>query len=199
MRTQAERAEVAGFGYKQANAADKAAQEHYKTWSKSIGVDSSIKNLAEYYEVKYNDTPRYELLQNYVSDVKSGWISPLAGFDGYEALHNQIQSEIVGKRTINGILISGQSRHFIQRVVGTMIDPQKLKNNLQIVRRSGVEIADIKDALFSESSAVNVTLRNNGKTSVKFIGEKCMVTLNPETGILIQVNPKKVKTNVENE
>lgn len=80
-----------------------------------------------------------------------------------------------------------------------MIDPQKFKNNLQIVRRSGVEITDIKDALFSESSVVNVTLRNNGKTSVKFIGENCMVTLNPETGILIQVNPKKVKTNVENE
>lgn len=199
LRTQTERAEVAGFGHKQANAADKAARGHYKTWSKSIGVDSSIKNLAEYYEVKYNDIPRYELLQNYAADVKSGWISPLAGFGGYEALHNQIQSEIVGKRAINGILISGQSRHFIQRVVGTMIDPQKFKNNLQIVRRSGVEITDIKDALFSESSVVNVTLRNNGKTSVKFIGENCMVTLNPETGILIQVNPKKVKTNVENE
>lgn len=199
LRTQTERAEVAGFGHKQANAADKAARGHYKTWSKSIGVDSSIKNLAEYYEVKYNDIPRYELLQNYAADVKSGWISPLAGFDGYEALHNQIQSEIVGKRAINGILISGQSRHFIQRVVGTMIDPQKFKNNLQIVRRSGVEITDIKDALFSESSVVNVTLRNNGKTSVKFTGENCMVTLNPETGILIQVNPKKVKTNVENE
>lgn len=199
LRTQAERAEVAGFGYKQASAADKAARKHYKTWSKSIGVDSSIKNLAEYYEVKYNDIPRYELLQNYAADVKSGWISPLAGFDGYEALHNQIQSEIVGKRAINGILISGQSRHFIQRVVGTMIDPQKFKNNLQIVRRSGVEITDIKDALFSESSVVNVTMRNNGKTSVKFTGENCMVTLNPETGILIQVNPKKVRTNVENE
>lgn len=199
LRTQTERAGVAGFGHKQANAADKAARGHYKTWSKSIGVDSSIKNLAEYYEVKYNDIPRYELLQNYAADVKSGWISPLAGFDGYEALHNQIQSEIVGKRATNGILISGQSRHFIQRVVGTMIDPQKFKNNLQIVRRSGVEITDIKDALFSKSSAVNVTLRNNGKTSVKFTGENCMVTLNPETGILIQVNPKKVKTNVENE
>lgn len=199
LRTQTERAEVAGFGHKQANAADKAARGHYKTWSKSIGVDSSIKNLAEYYEVKYNDIPRYELLQNYAADVKSGWISPLAGFGGYEALHNQIQSEIVGKRAINGILISGQSRHFIQRVVGTMIDPQKFKNNLQIVRRSGVEITDIKDALFSKSSVVNVTLRNNGKTSVKFTGENCMVTLNPETGILIQVNPKKVKTNVENE
>lgn len=149
--------------------------------------------------MKYNDIPRYELLQNYAADVKSGWISPLAGFDGYEALHNQIQSEIVGKRATNGILISGQSRHFIQRVVGTMIDPQKFKNNLQIVRRSGVEITDIKDALFSKSSVVNVTLRNNGKTSVKFTGENCMVTLNPETGILIQVNPKKVKTNVENE
>lgn len=117
LRTQTERAKVAGFGNKQANAADKAAREYYKTWSKSIGVDSSTKNLAEYYDVKYNDIPRYELLQHYAADVKSGWISPLAGFDGYEALHNQIQSEIVGNRAINDILIQ--------------VNPKKVKTNVE--------------------------------------------------------------------
>lgn len=117
LRTQTERAEVAGFGHKQAGTADKAARKYYKTWSKSIGVDSSIKNLAEYYDVKYNDIPRYELLQHYAADVKSGWISPLAGFDGYEALHNQIQSEIVGNRAINDILIQ--------------VNPKKVKTNVE--------------------------------------------------------------------
>ena len=90
LRTQTERAEVAGFGHKQASAADKAARGHYKTWSKSIGVDSSIKNLAEYYDVKYNDTARYELLQGYVRAVERGDISPLVGFDQYEEVNREL-------------------------------------------------------------------------------------------------------------
>lgn len=199
LRTQTERAEVAGFGYKEANAADKAAREYYKSWSKSIGVDTSIKTLAKYYDVKYNDTARYQLLQRYAKDVKSGWISPLVRFDGYEELYNRIQNEIVGKRTANGILLAGQSRHFLQRVVGTMTDPLKLKQDLQVIRRSGVEIEDIEDTLFSNGIPRQTVVRANGGISMKYAGKKCTVTINPETGLLIQVNPRKVKMNAENE
>lgn len=196
LRTQAERAEVAGFGYKEANAADKAAREYYKSWSKSIGVDTSIKTLAKYYDVKYNDTARYQLLQRYAKDVKSGWISPLVRFDGYEELYNRIQNEIVGKRTANGILLTGQSRHFLQRVVGTMTDPQQLKRNLRIIRRSGVEVDDIKDALFSTTRVSETRVGVNGSRSVSLAGKKCLVAINPDTGSLIQVNPlKEVKPN----
>lgn len=196
LRTQAERAEVAGFGYKEANAADKAAREYYKSWSKSIGVDTSIKTLAKYYDVKYNDTARYQLLQRYAKDVKSGWISPLVRFDGYEELYNRIQNEIVGKRTANGILLTGQSRHFLQRVVGTMVDPQQLKQNLRVIRRSGVEIDDIKDALFSTTRVSKTRVGVNGSRSVSLVGKKCLVAINPDTGRLIQVNPlKEVKPN----
>ena len=34
LRTQYERAEVAGFGYRQANAAQKGAEQYYQKWSK---------------------------------------------------------------------------------------------------------------------------------------------------------------------
>ena len=64
------RAEVAQFGWKQAGEADKAAKDYYAEWSKSMGVNSSIKTLAEYYDVKYNDPPRYELLSHCGTDAK---------------------------------------------------------------------------------------------------------------------------------
>lgn len=195
LRSQRERAQVGGFGQKQARAAVRGSERAYQDWTKSMGVNNSIETLAKYYDVKYTDSPRYALLQRYSEDVKSGWISPLVGFDGYERMYNRIQSEIVGRRTSNGILITGQSRHFMQRVVGTMTDPKKLRNDLQIIRRSGVEIDDIEATLFSAGTADPPATRFDGMRSVRFIGEHCVVTVNPDTGELIQTNlvPEKRK------
>lgn len=188
LRSQRERAQVAGFGQKQAQAAVRGSERAYQDWAKSMGVNNSIETLAKYYDVKYTNSPRYALLQRYSEDVKSGWISPLVGFDGYERMYNRIQSEIVGRRTSNGILITGQSRHFTQRVVGTMIDPKKFRNDLQIIRRSGVEVDDIIDALFAPGASIRTYTRRDGAKSMRFKTTSCMVTVNPDTGNLIQVN-----------
>nr|DAI67721.1 MAG TPA: minor capsid protein [Caudoviricetes sp.] len=195
LRTQHERLEKVGFAWKEATESRKVAESHYREWSKSIGADNSIKTLAEYYDVKYNDSPRYELLQRYAHDVDSGWISPLSRFDNYEALYNQIQTEIVGMAASNGVVITGQSQHFMQRVIGTMVDPQKLRDNLQIIRRSGVDIEEIKAAIFSPERVDLPVSRQDGMRSIRFIGETCAVTVNPDTGMLIQTNriPEKRK------
>lgn len=195
LRTQHERLEKVGFAWKEATESRKVAESHYREWSKSIGADNSIKTLAEYYDVKYNDSPRYELLQRYARDVDSGWISPLSRFDNYEALYNQIQTEIVGMAASNGAVIAGQSQHFMQRVIGTMVDPQKLRDNLQIIRRSGVDIEEIKAAIFSPERVDLPVSRQDGMRSIRFIGETCAVTVNPDTGMLIQTNriPEKRK------
>ena len=191
LRMQHERLEKVGFGWKEATESREVAESHYREWSKSIGADNSIKTLAEYYDVKYNDSPRYELLQRYAHDVDSGWISPLSRFDNYEALYNQIQTEIVGTTASNGVVITGQSQHFMQRVIGTMVDPQKLRDNLQIIRRSGVDINNIKDTLYNPVEVCPVRVSQSGKKSVKLNGKNCSVTINPDTGILIQTNPRK--------
>lgn len=191
LRMQHERLEKVGFAWKEAAESRKAAESHYREWSKSIGADNSIKTLAEYYDVKYNDSPRYELLQRYARDVDSGWISPLSQFDNYETLYNRIQTEIVGTAASNGIVITGQSQHFMQRVIGTMVDPQKLRDNLQIIRRSGVDINDIKDTLYNPVEICPVRVSQSGRKSVKLNGKNCSVTINPDTGILIQTNPRK--------
>ena len=191
LRMQHERLEKVGFAWKEAAESRKAAESHYREWSKSIGADNSIKTLAEYYDVKYNDSPRYELLQRYARDVDSGWISPLSQFDNYETLYNRIQTEIVGTAASNGIVITGQSQHFMQRVIGTMVDPQKLRDNLQIIRRSGVDINSIKDTLYNPVEVCPIRVSQSGQKSVKLNGKNCSVTINPDTGILIQTNPRK--------
>lgn len=190
---QYERMEKTGFTFKHGSAATKSANAYYKYWSKSIGANEPAKTLADYYEMKYNRPDEYKLLKQYAKDVKAGWITPLSGFENYKSLHGRIQSEIVGKTAANGTLITGQVPHFMQRVIGTMVDPEKLKNELQVIRRSGVEIDDIADALFHPESIDDPVKRANGKTSVRFIGTKCVVTINPDEGLLIQTNPRKVR------
>ena len=150
----------------------------------SAALDNSNKTM-------YNTPPENELLERYTQDVKDGWISPLSGFDNYKQLYQQIESSIVGKTTSNGILITGQSRHFMQRVIGTMADPKKLADDLQIVHRSGTEISDIMDALFSPERIDPPVIRENGRRSIRFIGSRGIVTVNPDTGQLIQTNQRK--------
>ena len=115
---------------------NKATNEYYEVWSKSIHANEAIKTLADYYDIKYNDSPRYELLQKYVSSVESGYLSPLSGFDLYEQYYNTIQNELVGIE-VGGVTITGQTQHFLERVFGCMKDP---KNGHP---RNGVELDDI--------------------------------------------------------
>lgn len=72
---------------------------------------------------------------------KKGKFSPLVGYDHYKKLHNEINNSLVGLTTTNGIEITGQSDHFIERVIGVIKDPDTGK------KRLGVELQDIQDAL----------------------------------------------------
>ena len=64
-KRQQSREEIAGFTWKDQKAASEQATDRYNEWAKSIGVKNSIEDLAKYYDIKYNDSPRYELLQKY--------------------------------------------------------------------------------------------------------------------------------------
>ena len=91
--------------------------------------------------------------------------------------------------TPNGIAITGQSRHFLQRMIGTMQDPVKFREEHVVIRRSGVEFEDVLEAL---SKGTVRPVRNDANRNSQIIyTDKCVVTINPDTGILIQCNPKK--------
>lgn len=163
---------------------DRAQYEKYRNQLGNI-----VKTFEDFQEMKYNRVDEYNLLKQYARDVRTGWVSPLSGFANYRKQYNRIQTEIVGKTAANGTMITGQVPHFMQRVIGTMVDPQKLKDDLKVIRRSGVEVDSIVEAVFHPVEIDNVKVRKSGKRSVKLIGEKCAVTINPDTGELIQTNP----------
>lgn len=187
LKRQYERENVVGFSREEAKAATKGAERYYQNWSKSIGANDSIKTLAEYYGIKYNNSTDYELLKRYARGVEGGWISPNSDFSNYCRLYFRVQNEIVGETTSNGIIITGQSRHFMHRVLGTKEDPITKRS------RSGVEIDDIKNALQNGvPRKIKEEKQKDGsiKKSQKFVTDKCDVSVNPETGMLIQCNPR---------
>ena len=146
---------------------------------KSI-IGDSVGSLADFRQMKYNDPEEFRLLTDYMNSVKNGMISPLSGFENYKTLYETVEKDIVGMKTSTGLKIAGQSKHFMERVIGTKEDPKTHRP------RSGVSIEDIRDALLHGE----VKRRKRDPNSIKFVTDNCIVSVNPNTGILIQCNPQ---------
>lgn len=153
-------------------------KEQYKKYKEVLGKEAP-KSLKEFQKLKYNNINDWNLVKDYVKSRQNNMISVFTPYSQYKEYKEIIDSDIVGLTTGNGIKITGQSKHFIERVFGTNEDP---KTNRP---RSGVEISDIKEALLNGS----VRIRKKDPNSIKFITDKCMVSVNPNTGVLIQTNP----------
>lgn len=153
-------------------------RKQFKKFKEVLGKDSP-NTLKAFQELKYNNSNEWNLVKDYVKSRENNMISAFTPYSQYKEYKAIIESDIVGLITNNGIKITGQSKHFIERVFGTNEDP---KTNRP---RSGVEINDIKDALLNGS----VRIRKSDPNSIKFITDKCMVSINPKTGVLIQTNP----------
>ena len=189
-RVDSARVSVPKFGRSEASRASAKSQAHHTDWLKSINAQStSLNTVAKYYEARYNNTEEYRLLMQYANSVKSGWLSPLAGFDLYKSTHERIQTELVGKTTADGTVITGHTAHFMERMFGTLVDPDKLKYDLKIIRRSGVGYEAMRDTVLNPERINPVKTDSRGKRSVRLIG-KAIVTINPDTGQLIQLNPR---------
>lgn len=139
--------------------------------------------LAERNNLRYNNKQESELYDQYLRQVKSGKISPLSTFGNYKEQYRQIENRVLGTATANGITIESQSKHFIERVIGTMDDPTTGKP------RSGVSVDDILDALRNPVEVGEIKISPSGKQSQKFYGQRGTVSVNPETKQLIQCNP----------
>lgn len=181
-RTDSARINVAEFGRSAASKATAAAERNHRLWLKSIGAEkTSLNTLAKYYDAKYNNSPAYRMLTRYAQSVQSGMLSPLSGLDLYSTLYERIEQEIIGQKTANGIQIRAQSQHFMERVLGTMKDPHTGFS------RSGVPVEDILDCILHGTAR---PVRKSGATASQlFCTEKCAVSINPDTGVLIQCNP----------
>ena len=190
-RVDSARTSVPKFGRSEAGRASAKSQAHHTKWLKSINAQStSLNTVAKYYDARYNNTEEYQLLMHYNHSVETGWLSPLAGFDLYKSTHERIQTELVGKTAADGTVITGHTAHFMERMFGTLVDPKKLKEDLKIVRRSGVDFDDIKDTLMHPVMPPRTKKDILGRNSTVFFGKNAQVSVN-EKGELIQCEPKK--------
>lgn len=159
---------------------DAVSQKDLKLFDsiKAVIGDKFPKTIEDFIKIKYNNDDVYKKFKAYVSSVKSGELTPLADFDLYMQISKEIDKTIVGLKTSNGIIVTGKSNHCIARVIGSVEQ-----------RRNGVQVSDMLDALTNdESEVLPVKVSKNGK-SQKFRNDVVEVTINPDTGNIIQVNP----------
>ena len=155
-------------------------------YKKYLGIlKETTPTLENFIEIKYNKN-KWECFKNYTSAIKSGELSPLADFKLYQSMSKQMDELLVGKTTSNGIVITSKSKHAIARVIGSVEQ-----------KRNGVNINDVLDALINSNSQISAIKTMVNGRSQKFVNSKVEVSLNPDTGNIIQVNPthsaKKVK------
>lgn len=161
--------------------ADKKQLSKYK---EVLGKETP--SLSKYQDMKYNETKEYKLLNNYKKAVKKGDINVLTSFEEYKKVDKEITEKLHGIVIANGIEIKDHSLHFIDRVIGAHSYEDEGKAGL----RRGVKLEDIERILKTSKDFGNV-VEKSGKKSQKVFGNSAYISINPDTGILIQVQPRK--------
>lgn len=183
---------AAGFSHAESKLSQDEARWYYDAFKKAYSINSEgmPKTLAQYYDLKYNNSPAYKDLSMYVKQVNEGTISPLLGFNAYRDTAEEIRKELIGVTTSTGVEINSYSGHFVNRILGyvNLISPKdedsfRKKN----AGREGVSVKDIKHCLCSG------VIRKQDPESILYDDGICEVSVNPKTCKLIQTNPHKTK------
>ena len=155
--------------------------EDYEEWERYVASlgNNAPQTFEDFRNIKYSEA--WDDFQYYSNAIDTGDLSPLASFDLYQHKSNEIDQLLVGKVAANGIRITGKSKHCIVRLIGSVSQ-----------RRSGVNTFDMLDTICNPLRIDPVTYNSNGK-SQRFIGRNAVVTINPDTGNIIQVNLPKMK------
>lgn len=154
--------------------------EQFRQYQETLGKNAP-KSFEEFQQLKYDNPNSYKHYKNYARFVRTGELTPLADFDLYMRASKKIDEVFVGTQALAGTEITGKSYHFIARTIGSVEE-----------RRDGVNLKDTFDALLNPVKLDDPVENWNG-ISQRYIGKNAIVSLNPETGVLIQVNPRKKK------
>ena len=154
-------------------------RKQYQSYINALGKENVPSSLSKFQDLKYNDVDKWGLLKDYKKSRSNNMISAFTSFEQYVEYKNRIENEIIGLTTSNGLTVQLQSKHFIERVFGTNEDPDTKRS------RSGVSLENIKDALINGKDSID----KKDETVLRYTSNNCCVTLNKNTGTLIQVNP----------
>ena len=140
--------------------------------------ENAPKTLEEFQELKYN-SGQWWLFQIYQSEIVNGKLSPLADFPLFLKVGDEADSLLVGATTFDGIQITDKGIHFSSRAIGSIEE-----------RRSGVNLEDVLEALTNPNAKIlPIKYDKYGQPGQKYRYGNVEVTINPETGKLIQTNP----------
>ena len=89
-----------------------------------------------------------------------------------------MDEKLIGIVTSNNITITDKSNHSIARVIGSI---EQIRN--------GVQVSDVLDALTTSDSEILPIRESKNGRSQKFRNKVVEVSINPDTGNIIQVNP----------
>lgn len=153
-----------------------ADTKQWQRYKELLGKNAPA-TLEDFQALKYGSD--WDAFKAYSKSIKSGELTPLADFKLYKSKSLEIDKKLVGVTAQNGLVTTGKSNHYIARTIGSVSQ-----------RRSGVDVSDALDALLHPEKVDPIKNNANGR-SQRFKGKTCYVTVNPDTGMLIQTNPHK--------
>lgn len=178
---QNERLRVVGFNRSLSQKAVWANKKVYNSFRKaySLNGEGLPKTVAKYTNLKYNDVAEFNRIKKYVAAVEKGEISPLAGYAVYKQTALEVEQKLIGIKTVTGVTITDYSSHMICRIIGNAGLTEK-------TNRLGVSVDKVLAAL------QNGIVKKTDHSSTNLVYKDCQVSFNHETGLLIQVNPRKI-------
>lgn len=161
-----------------------AAQKEadHKQWLKDIGATgTALDTLDKYKEAKHNKTEEYQLLHGYGRAVEKGDINVLTGFEQYKKTAADIQTQVIGQTTADGVKIGSYATHFIDRVIGQTAESHE-------GMRQGVTLDRVLEALQSDETSTRTMADGDIRRTYKGIDTN--VTVSMRDNRLIQANPR---------
>lgn len=159
--------------------------KQYESYKEVLGSEAP-KTLQDFQDLKYNDIKEWSTMKDYFKARTKGYISAFSSYGDYKAVKKELSNKIIGIKTADGLEIKSYSKHMVDRILGTSNDPKTGRP------RSGTTVDGVLDALINPVTITETKARKLDKvaeTSKKYIGRTTTVSVNPDTGNLIQCNP----------
>ena len=158
----------------------------YQIWRRyreELGKGSLPKTLEKYQEIVYNKDDK-DNLDHYIAARRRGSVSAVVGFSDWQSMNTRLCGLLVGQKAVNGVIIRGISKHFVDRVIGTIYPQGQNK-----IKHEGVSVKQIQNAVLQGKEIQTKTDSRGRKSTLLSLEGICDVTINSETGVLIQCNP----------
>lgn len=180
------RSEEGSLAYAKSHYYSRDAKE-FAEFESTIGKENMPETLEKFQQMKYNDKEEFNLLNHYRFSRGKGNISALASFELFKSMKVKVEKATIGKTAANGAVAVVQkvSLHFVDRFIGTIY------HKANEPKHEGMSLKDMQKVLFKGTPSPKIKYdkfdRPSQNIEIEGIG---IVTVNPETGELIQCNKK---------